>query len=63
MDNIKNGVKSGREILDEFFDNIQNIENVDLKIAETISVLYKQNKLTDSNLKNELQRLRINNED
>lgn len=51
-------VKSGKEILDDFFSNISKIENVDSKIAESLATLYDQNKLTDTNVKNELQKLR-----
>jgi hypothetical protein len=55
-------VKSGKEILDEFFTGIENIENVDPKIALMIKKLYNEDKLTDANVKNELQRLRTENE-
>ncbi len=55
---MANSIKSGKEILDDFFENIQKIENVDTKIAETIETLYRQNKLTDANLKNSLEQLR-----
>ena len=51
-------VKSGKEILDDFFANISTIKGVDKTIAESLSSLYKQGKLTDVNLKNELQKLR-----
>lgn len=51
-------VKSGKEILDDFFSNISNIENVDSVLAESLATLYDQNKLTDINVKNELQKLR-----
>ena len=55
-------VKSGKEILDDFFKDIQNIENIDKDIARALSNLYEQGKLTDANVKNELQRLREQNE-
>lgn len=51
-------VKSGKEILDEFFAGIESIENVDPSIAALIKQLYDEDKLTDANVKNELQRLR-----
>jgi hypothetical protein len=51
-------VKSGKEILEDFFKDIQNIENVDQNIAQSLSKLFEQGKLTDANIKNELQRLR-----
>jgi hypothetical protein len=51
-------VKSGKEILDDFFSNISKIKNVDKGLAESLSNLYGQGKLTDTNVKNELLRLR-----
>ena len=54
-------VKSGKEILDAFFEEISNIKNVDTAIAELLSNLYGQGKLTEANLKNELQELREKN--
>jgi flagellin-specific chaperone FliS len=51
-------VKSGKEILEEFFSSIQSLENVDKKLAQSLVNLYKQGKLTDANVKNEIQQLR-----
>lgn len=59
---MDNKVKSGKEILNDFFKDIQNIENVDKEIAQSLSKLFEQGKLTDANIKNELQRLREQNE-
>jgi len=55
---MDNKVKSGKEILDDFFTNISKIKNVDKELAESLSNFYQQGKLTDTNLKNELSRLR-----
>ena len=52
-------VKSGQEILDDFFESIESIEGVDSKISELISNLYKEGTLTEAKIKNELQQLRI----
>lgn len=54
-------VKSGKEILDDFFDGIEEIENVDKDIVKMLSKLYQDDKLTDTNVKNELQKLRDGN--
>jgi len=54
-------VKSGKEILDDFFDRIEEIENIDKDIAKMLSKLYQDDKLTDTNVKNELQKLRDGN--
>jgi len=56
-------VKSGKEILDDFFNGIEEIENVDADIAKMLSELYQNDKLTDTNVKNELQKLRDGNKD
>jgi len=51
-------IKSGQEILDEFFSQIIDIEGVDQDVAKTIIKLYQEGKLTNTNITNELQRLR-----
>lgn len=51
-------VKSGKQILDNFFNEIENLSNVDKDIARLLATLYSQNKFTDVNIKNELQKLR-----
>jgi len=56
-------VKSGQEILDNFFDKIESIEDVDPKISKIISELYKEGALTEARIKNELQQLRIQEKD
>lgn len=55
---MSNKIKSGKEILDDFFNTIQQLDKVDKDIAEILIRLYQQGKLTDINLKNELQTLR-----
>lgn len=55
---MSNKIKSGKEILDDFFSTIQQLDKVDKDIAEILMKLYQQGKLTDINLKNELQTLR-----
>ena len=56
-------VKTGKKILDDFFNGIEKIENVDIDIAKILSKLYQEDKLTDTNVKNELQKLRDGNKD
>lgn len=56
-------VKSGKEILDDFFNGIDEIENVDAAIAKMLSELYQNDRLTDTNVKNELQKLRDDDKD
>lgn len=56
---MESKVKSGKEILDDFFENIKSIENVDKDIAKMLADLYTQGKLTDVNVKNELPKLPV----
>jgi len=57
----ENRVKSGREIVDDFFDSIASIDGVDVTIANSLADLYAQNKLTDRNVANELHKIRHQN--
>ena len=43
--------------------SIEEIENVDVDIAKMLSELYQNDKLTDTNVKNELQKLRDGDKD
>ena len=51
-------IKSGQEILDEFFSQIINIEGVDQDVVKTVLMLYQEGKLTNTNLSNELNKIR-----
>ena len=51
-------IKSGLEILDEFFSQIENIEGVDQYFAKTVLRLYQEGKLTNTNLSNDLITIR-----
>lgn len=56
---MKGKVKSGKEIVEDFFKNIENIEGVDKEIAKMLISLNKNDKLTENNVRNELSNLRI----
>jgi hypothetical protein len=58
---MDNQVKSGKEILDDFFGNIKSLTGVDKEIAEKIIALYKAGKLTSTNISNALVKLREEN--
>lgn len=60
---MADNVKSGKEILDDFFNGIETIGNVDADIAKMLKRLYQEDKLTDTNVKNELQQLRDGDKD
>jgi len=51
-------IKSGQEVLDKFFTAIASIEGVDQDVANIVINLYREGKLTDTNLSNELARIR-----
>ncbi len=58
---MENQIKSGKEILDNFFQNMKNLSDVDEKIAEKLCELYNQGKLTNINITNALINLRNDN--
>lgn len=51
-------VKSGKEILDDFFNGILNIPDVDKKLGSEIKKMYEEDHLTDTKLSNKLDSLR-----
>jgi len=51
-------VKNGKEILDDFFNGILTIPNVEEKLASQIKKMYEEGKLTSTNLSNKLTSLR-----
>ena len=51
-------IRSGQEILEEFFTEIASIEGMDQDVANIVINLYREGKLTDTNLSNELARIR-----
>ena len=51
-------IKSGKDVIDKFFTQILNIEGVDQKTVKKLVELYKENKLTDSNIQNALEDLK-----
>ncbi len=50
-------IKSGKEVIDEFFSEIYNIEKVDEKTVDILVSLYSNGKLTDKNIQNALEEL------
>lgn len=51
-------IKPAKDLLDDFFLNLKDVPAVDSEIAELITNLYKEGKLTDVNLKNGLENIR-----
>lgn len=58
LNSMEDKIKSGAEILDEFFDNLGNLDNVDPKIAELLKDLYFEGTLSEARVKNDLEKLR-----
>ena len=56
-------IKSGKEILDEFFEDIKTDEKLDQDVVTAIINLYESGKLTDRNLTNTLSKLREGNDE
>ena len=55
---MKDKIRSGKEVIDDFFAEILNIEGTDEKTVEKLIELYSENKLTDSNIQNALEELK-----
>ncbi len=49
--------KSGREVIDEFFAEIRNLESVDEKTVEKLISLHNEKKLTDTYVQNAMEEL------
>lgn len=51
-------IRSGQEVLEKFFTEIASIEGIDNDVASIVINLYREGKLSDTNLSNELARIR-----
>jgi hypothetical protein len=58
----ESSIKSGKEILDAFFKNISSIDGVDIIIANALSELYINGKLTHTNAINKICQIREEND-
>jgi len=54
---MSNEIKSGKEVIDEFFAEIHQVENVDKKIVDALVSLHDQGKFTDKNIQNAMESL------
>jgi len=50
-------IKSGKEVIDEFFQDIEKIDGVDKKTVTMLASLYREGKLTNTNIENEMDRM------
>ena len=51
-------IKSGQNLLDEFFADVTGIDGVDPRTANVVMRLFEEGKLTPTNISNELSLLR-----
>ncbi len=54
---MENKIKSGKDVLDDFFSEIYNIPNADKKTVDALVELYSQGKLSDKNVQNTLDEI------
>ena len=52
---MKHTIKSGKEVIEDFFSDIINIDGADRQIVEMLTKLYAQGKLTDTNIQKKLE--------
>lgn len=50
-------IKSGKEVIGEFFQDIEKIDGVDKKTVTMLASLYREGKLTNTNIENEMDRM------
>ncbi len=55
---MRDKIKSGKDVIEEFFNNILHVEGVDKKTVDKLVELFSENKLTDSNIQNALEELK-----
>lgn len=55
---MDNQIKSGKDVIDEFFAEILNIDGADESTINKLIELYGDNKFTDSNIQNALEELK-----
>lgn len=54
---MDNKIKSGKDVIDDFFAEIYNIPNADKSTIDALVNLYSQGKLSDKNVQNTLDEL------
>ena len=57
------GIKTSKEVLDEFFNLIQHNKDLDDQTVDVIKTLHEEDKLTKTNIINALDEVRENHED
>ena len=52
-----NKIKSGKDVINDFFAEIYNVPNTDKKTIDTLVELYSQGKLSDKNIQNKMDEM------
>lgn len=47
-------IKSGQDVIEDFFAEIYNVPNADKKTIDTLVALFSENKFTEKNIQNTL---------
>lgn len=55
---MSNEIKSGKEILTEFFSDLEKDDSLDSNTVAAVILLYKEGKFSDRNIANALSQLR-----
>lgn len=55
---MSNEIKSGKEILTEFFSDLEKDDSLDSNTVAAVILLYKEGKFSDTNIANALSQLR-----
>lgn len=50
-------IKSGKQVIDDFFSEIMNIDGADKQTVEKLASLYSEGKFTDTNIENAMGQL------
>lgn len=48
-------IKSGKEVIEDFFSEIYNIKNTDQKTIDSLVSLFNQRKFTEKNIQNAIE--------
>jgi len=48
-------IKSGKDVIEDFFAEIYNVPNADKKTIDTLVALFSENKFTEKNIQNALE--------
>ena len=54
---MDNKIKSGKDVIDDFFAEIYDVPNTDKKTIDILIELYSQGKISDKNLQNAMDEI------